>query len=92
MSSGRALTFSGPVRVMQRPELTQWTEVDGGGARVRARLCEGGRRRRGSEGENEKDPPSLFIRGWIQGMRGNRGGRNHHVAIWPPRFLGWLLR
>ena len=51
---------------------------NGGGARAQVRLCEGGRRRRGSEGEMIKTP-SLFIRGWIQGMRGNRGGRNYHV-------------
>ena len=45
----------------------------GGGARVLVRRCEGGRRRR-KRGENDKDPLPLFIRGWIQGMRGNRGG------------------
>ena len=33
-----------------------------------------------------------IYKGVIQGMRGNRGGRNHHVAIWTPRFSGCLLR
>ena len=61
MDCGRASAFSGPVRLMQRPELVQRTEDDDGGARG----CRGvvrGRRRRGGKGGNEKDPVPIYKR------------------------------
>ena len=89
VNSGGVPAFSGLIRLMQRPELMQWTEVDGD----RVRVCRGVMRwNRKTRRQGGKGPLSLFIRGWIQGMRGNRGGQNHHVAIWTPRFSGWLLR
>ena len=39
-----------------------------------------------------KRTPSLFIRGWIKGMCGNRGGQNNHMVMQTPRFSGCSLK
>ena len=73
MGCGGLPEFLGPIRLMQQPVLMRRSEV---AAAELERWCsrvkeedEGG-----NEVENDKDPLPLFIRGWLQGTPGNRGG------------------
>lgn len=69
--------FSGPFRVMQRPELRSETKVDGGG--VRAGWCIARRKKkvRRKGGRMRGESKVLFIKtGRTSDRREKRGGRN----------------
>ena len=93
MGSGGTPAFSGLVRLMQRPELMQRTEVGGGGARdyrgVARRKME--TRRRGGKVKTRTPLPinKAMIR-WH--VRESRRPKNGYEAMRTPRFSGYPLR
>ena len=54
--------FSGPFSVMQRPELTKGTKVDGGGARAHWSVARRKKKARRKRGRMTGEPVALFIR------------------------------
>ena len=54
--------FSGLIRVMQRPELRQWTEIDGDGAWVHWDVARRKKKERRQRGRMRSEPVALFIR------------------------------
>ena len=79
MNSREAPLCSAPFRLMQWPELRQLTKDDDGRARERVGVARRKTKTRRQEGK-WKGPLSLFIRRWIKGMHGNRGGRK--MIMW----------
>ena len=74
MNSGGAPRCSGSFRVMQRPELKQWTKIDGGGAQAHWSVARKKMKTRRQKGESEKRTRGpIYKAGRISGMRGNRG-------------------
>ena len=74
MYSGAAPQFSGLVKSMQQRELVSLTKGDGGGAWLQRSREEEEVVRTGVKSE-KKGPLSQFIRRWLDGMHGTRGGR-----------------
>ena len=69
--------FSGPFRVMQRPELKTDAEVNDDGARAGRRVARRKKKIGRKEGGMRGEPEVLFIKpGRTNDRRENRGGKN----------------
>ena len=62
VDSGGAAWHSGPFRVMQRPESTKGTKVDGDGARAHWSVARRKKKERRQRGRMKSKPVALFIR------------------------------